>query len=112
MGRGAAKQVRDTYPGIDLAFGVLMHERKDPSLLFVEIEDKQIIGWFKVKDHWVKNAEPALISQSVYALTAQAITSPNLIFHMNFPGVGNGGLYEDDVIHLLTKLPDNVIIYR
>jgi hypothetical protein len=116
MGRGAAKQVRDTYPGIDKAFGtaignepslhVLVLQRRNPRMGSIKI------GWFKVKHHWADNAEPALIAESATRLAALAEEHPELTWHMNYPGIGNGGLTVADVSNLLEILPDNVLIYR
>lgn len=112
MGRGAAKQVRDTYPGIAQAFGRAIRHHTDPTLLFVKLAEGKIIGWLKVKEHWARSATVELIQRSVYALTAQAVANPDLTFHVNYPGIGNGKLTEADVSPLLTQLPDNVIIYQ
>lgn len=118
MGRGAAKQVRDSYPGIDQAFGGAIKDNPNRSLLFVALRTKsnevgaKILGWFKVKNHWQQEARLDLIQESVYALTAQAVANPEVTFHMNYPGIGNGKLTEKEVNPLLTQLPDNVIIYQ
>lgn len=113
MGRGAAQQVRDFYPGIDIRFGSGVKEHPDSHLLWVTINPDQYIGWFKVKHHWQHNAEPALIAESADQLGVLATEHPDKTFHMNFPGIGNGGLSIQDVIHLLApRLPHNVYIYK
>lgn len=113
MGRGAAKQVRDTFPGIDKVFGqqVLEHGR-DISLIWLKGSDRQYIGWFKVKEHWKLPADLSVIAASANALAITAATYPTRVFHMNYPGVGNGKLTEADVAPYLEVLPDNVLIYR
>lgn len=112
MGRGAAKQVRDRWPGLDQIFGQLIHEHPDRNVISVVIGEEQVIGWFKVKDHWAEPAKLSLISDSCQSLTAMAVTSPDLTFHLNFPGVGNGRLTEEEVLPVLETMPDNVIVYR
>lgn len=118
MGRGAAKQVRDSYPGIDQAFGRAVKDNPENSLLFVSVRPRsgkaeaKILGWFKVKNHWQQEARLDLIQESVYALTTQAVANPDVTFHMNYPGIGNGKLTEEEVNPLLTQLPNNVIIYQ
>lgn len=111
MGRGAAKVVRDRWPGVDFALGYMINESKQ-SLHWVRINDNQHIGWFKVKEHWANDADPDLIRASVTALTKIALGRPAIIFHMNYPGVGNGRLDQTVVEPLLSSLPDNVVIYR
>jgi len=112
MGRGAAQQVRDTYPGIDKKFGTLMNTQNDPNLLWRVIEPGQHIGWFKVKEHWRDPALISVIEESTIQLSIAAISHTSYTFHMNYPGIGNGKLKEKDVEDILTQLPDNVIIYR
>ena len=116
MGRGAAKQVRDFFPGIDKVFGSsLLQARIDdiyePSLLFA-VEGKQMIGWFRVKNHWAEPAKLEIIELSCEALTAIAIDCPDKTFHMNYPGIGNGRLDVASVELIVEVLPDNVWLYR
>ena len=117
MGRGAALQVRDTFLGIDKIFGKLLTQTRideiyDPSILFHEIKPKQFIGWFKVKHHWADKADINLIEMSIRSLYAYAQDLPKITFHMNYPGIGNGRLAENDVKALIVALPNNVIIYK
>jgi len=120
MGRGAAKQIRDTYPGIDKSFGLLIckskHKlslwHKNTYLLWYEITYQQHLGWFKVKDHWAEQAKISIINHSVVALTQMAKIYTDKVFHMNYPGIGNGHLKLSDVEPILIQLPDNVLLYK
>lgn len=105
MGRGAAKQVRDTYPGIGR---MISTERP---VTFTQITDRQFIGWFQVKHHWKDAADLDLITTSAAFLDHAAKTRPEVTFHMNFPGIGNGKLQRTDVEPILNALPDNVHVY-
>jgi hypothetical protein len=116
MGRGAAKQVRDTYRGIDKVFGdMIAHEARDdnyePNVLFAR-EGLQYIGWFKVKRHWQMNAELEIIIRSTTELTQYAVKRPEYKFHMNYPGIGNGELRIEDVAPIVATMPDNVLLYH
>lgn len=113
MGRGAAKQVRDTFPGIDRTFGAMIQRNPASNILWARLgNESRYIGWFKVKYHWELPAELALIAESAWELSELADRKPNMTFHMNYPGVGNGKLTEDEVITVLAPLPDNVVLYR
>lgn len=112
MGRGAARQVRDSYKGIDLSFGALLSTRPNISLAWISLSDKQHIGWFRVKNHWMSKARIELIAQSTAMLKVVADKRPNVTFHMNYPGIGNGGLAIEQVSKVLELLPDNVWIYK
>ena len=114
MGRGAAKQVRDTYPGLDLLYGNKLADKPDAHLiwLFIGANPDKVLGWFKVKHHWQDPADLELIQQSTKQLKQIAEHVPHYVFHINFPGVGNGKLTEEDVLPILETLPDNVRIYR
>jgi len=109
MGRGAALQVRDTYLGIDLSFGSLIPI--STSLMWVTVAPSQVLGWFKVKNHWADPAELSLIKAAVTELKTLASERPSMLFHMNYPGIGNGKLSVDDVSEIVQTLPDNVLIY-
>jgi hypothetical protein len=112
MGRGAAKQVRDTFPGIDVVFGSQLKLRPLVSLVWLKGAEHQYIGWFKVKEHWKLPADRSAIAASANALAIIAAAHADRVFHMNYPGVGNGKLTEADVSPYLEILPDNVLIYR
>lgn len=106
MGRGAARQVRDCYPGLDKRI-----KTRRP-VDFTEITAGQWIGWFQVKHHWKEPADIKLIDISAQLLETIADGKPHLRFHLNAPGIGNGRLRWADVEPVLQFLPDNVLIYR
>jgi hypothetical protein len=112
MGRGAAKQCRDLFPGVDQTIGGLLAMQPKANLLFAFISPGQWLGWFKVKEHWSTPARIDLIERSTAELKAIAEAKPKFIHHMNYPGVGNGRLDESMVQPILDTLPDNVWIYR
>lgn len=111
MGRGAAKEVRDNYPTVPYAIGEYLKARPYANLALANVGPEQDIIWFKVKHHWRADADLALIYDSAYALGLIARLSEETTYHMNFPGVGNGRLRYEDVLPILEKLPDNVLIY-
>lgn len=105
MGRGAARVVRDAYPGIDKRIST------DKPVTYTEITPGQWIGWFQVKAHWRDPADLRLIQASTELLTRQAAARPAVTFHLNAPGVGNGRLSWDQVEQILASAPDNVVCY-
>ena len=122
MGAGAAKAVRDAYPGFDQAigkaitlqypgynsqYGLIWPDRTD-----LKHQGLPLIGCFQVKFHFKDRAKTWLIESSAQKLTRLALEKPEITFHMNYPGIGNGGLSEHYVAPLLTCLPDNVILYK
>ena len=112
MGRGGAKEVRDTYPGIDKRISInsgVSFTTIDPNWkIYDEI---QYIGYFKVKEHYRDKAKLSLIRHSTQELDWFAKEFPNNTFHMNFPGIGAGGLPYEEVLEIVLPLPDNVILY-
>lgn len=110
MGRGAAKQVRDSWPGIDRQIEI--NEESGFAVTMIDRQRHQCIGWFQVKHHWKDQASLDLIKRSTQTLSFFAIERPDLVIHMNYPGVGNGRLDERDVENIVDFLPDNVILYR
>lgn len=106
MGRGAAKQVRDTYPGVDKRI------KSDRPVTFCRLGPNQYLGYFCVKDHFRESADLDLIGQSVTALVTHASRVPQATFHLNYPGIGAGRLSESAVEPILQRLPDNVWVYK
>jgi|GEM_PF-1035847 len=109
MGRGAALQVRDTYPGVDQALGKAIEPGR--GLAFVDLNPSQKLGWFQVKDHWRDDAKLDLIASSSKELAALAQANPQTTYHLNAPGIGNGRLGWNDVEPILQELPGNVKVY-
>ena len=113
MGRGIAKQVRDTFRGIDVRLGTAITAAKLQGAsgnFYGTIVGKKI-GVFQVKYHWSDKADLGLIAKSAEMLLEIANNHPSKTFHMNFPGIGNGHLKYEDVLPLLEFLPDNVFIW-
>ena len=112
MGRGAAKQVRDSYKDIDKSFGLAIEARPGVNLIWITLPGDQHIGWFKVKEHWQQPALRDVIASSTKELVHRAEQRPHFTFHMNYPGIGNGRLDEAHIQPIIETLPDNVLIYR
>jgi hypothetical protein len=116
MGRGAARQVRDHFNGIDQLIGYELTQQPLAHILWIardeNTDDASYLGWFKVKQNWYEPASVILILESSLQLTAWAKTYPDRLFHMNFPGVGNGQLNIEQVLPIVEPLPDNVLLYR
>jgi hypothetical protein len=116
MGRGAARQVRDSFSGIDQIFGYELTQLPGANLIWVvkdeSADDASYLGWFKVKQNWYEPASIHLIQESTLQLWDQALKQSERTFHMNFPGVGNGQLAIEKVLPIVEQLPDNVLLYR
>ena len=108
MSRGAAQEVRNTYPGSDLWFGARIKRQGDD--YGVIINPVNGFGVFQVKHHYQDKAALWLINMSARDLRIVAWTFPDILFRCNFPGIGNGGLDRDEVEFVLddANLPDNV----
>ena len=107
MGRGAAQQVRDSWPRVQYD----IKTNKPVTWYCINQEQRQWIGWFQVKHHWRDAARLDLITASTNHLSEMAARRPFFSFHLNAPGVGNGKLSWDDVEPILQVLPSNVTIY-
>ena len=110
MGRGAALQVRDAYPGIDKDIGCQI----DHLAFYGLVTSKTVqpnIGAFQVKYSAFEAADLHLISESA-ALLRQYAEANAFPIYMNFPGVGNGRLTREQVWPYIEPLPDNVFVYN
>ena len=111
MGRGAALDLKIKVPGIDLKFGELIHAFcKHLGKYGLIFHDRY--GAFQVKYRFNDKARTDLIRFSTAALTGAANNNSKEIFNINYPGIGNGGLKENDVRPILETLPKNVHVWK
>lgn len=110
MGRGIAKQVADKYPEVRRQFGQLLSSMRMSNVGMIGIYDSQLVGWFRVKDHFAQPAKVSIISSSVNRLGIIADGYDRI--DLNFPGIGNGQLSREDVLPMLMDLPDHVHIWE
>lgn len=105
MGRGIARQVRDSIPGIDKRLGRLLSLygnrpfRLDPTL------------WtLPVKHQWFDKADPRLIESSLDHLAIMVRKFEPKIIRLPMPGCGNGGLKweEDGIQEMVSLFADNI----
>ncbi len=111
MGRGAALEVRDNFPSIDLIFANNITHLTDYSLI---MNLGWRIGLFQVKYHFRDAADLGLIQNSTKALAEVARAFPQTTFDMNYPGIGNGKLQNKESIiqSMLEALPNNVHVFK
>ena len=117
MGRGIAKQAADRFPKLPCQIGELLVNWE----VFVSSTipmysapvgeyDGQLIGFFMVKKHWREKACLDIIEKSVKDVCAFSQRCARI--DLNFPGIGNGKLAREDVLPVISKLPDNVHVWE
>jgi hypothetical protein len=123
MGRGIAQQARDRFPGLDLALGrhidmvdggsedARRRGLSEYGLLVSPRWPAAKLGAFQVKSHYHQPADLALITHSTEALAVWCEGHPQAAVHLNYPGVGNGGLHPDDVWPIVARLPETVTLW-
>ena len=113
MGAGIAKQARDRFPGLDQRFGkaVSLYGLRY-GLLFPNAWPKDKLGAFQTKQHWREGANLTLIELASDKLRVWCQEYPVCQVHLNMPGVGLGGLQREDVLPLLSSLPDTVNVWE
>jgi len=112
MGRGAAKQLCEHCPKVAKALGDKIRGSDyyiQDSGLYVK---KSRLWAFQVKRYWKQKANPFLIRTATMILIAKAKNNPSKEFHLNFPGIGNGGLPINQVLPTVQELPDNCFVWR
>ena len=111
MGRGAAWQLKQKVPGIDKIFGKLINENCGHlgcyGLIFFER-----YGAAQVKYRFDEKANLELITHSMTMLSIMAGNNNKGIYNINYPGIGNGGLKENEVRPIIEMLPDNVHVWK
>lgn len=116
MGRGIAKQAKQLFEDLPLALGNKIEEscgHLGTYGLMPSNRSKidQMVA-FQVKTHFKNDADLSLIEGSAKALGQMAYTYSDRRFDLNFPGIGNGGRSQDEVMPIVEQLPDNVHIWR
>lgn len=117
MGRGAAFQMTQKYPGSQAEFGRLVQQWRasypnQPYGVLASLEwQNPMLAIFQVKYHFRDEADLGLIRNSVKALGEWARLDSRVTFAVNFPGIGNGRLSDAAVLPLLKPLPDNVGVW-
>jgi hypothetical protein len=116
MGRGIARQARDRFPGLDLALGREIARRcgnlGEYDLLVGPRWPAAKLGAFQVKTDFARPASLSLIRRSAATLLAWCERHPHATVHLNFPGIGNGGLARAQVLPLVKSLPDSVCLWE
>lgn len=117
MGAGAAKSMKDIFPDIDLFFARQI-TRVDNNNNFIYaskygllVNTTTRLGAFQTKYHFKDKSDLELIRYSTAKLILFALANPTDTIHLNFPGIGYGGLKKEDVLPIITALPDNVIVW-
>ena len=115
MGRGIALEAKTRFPQLPYDFGNALsklHPEIDQQFVGeIGIYDGTPIWFFMVKDHWREEAKLDIISSSVFYLH-HGFDFKNKRIDLNFPGIGNGRLPRESVLHLLEDLPDNIHIWE
>lgn len=104
MGRGAAKTFRDKFPGLDLECGKLVSEFADENNVYGFLPVLSDFGLFQVKVAYQTPARFYLVELSAKMLKSHVMQYPELTFHINYPGIGNGKLEKTKVKRLLIEI--------
>jgi hypothetical protein len=112
MGRGAAMEAVRNFPGIDFECGKMIKANNAVGKVYGFRLIDAHFGIFQTKINWWDNAEIKVIEYSMGMLAKEARAYPKLQYRLNFPGIGCGGLLNEDVIGFLEILPGNVTVCK
>ena len=106
MGRGIAKQAAERMPGLPKAAGDAVKRwggghLSEYGLLMSQSWPENNLGLFQVKRRYDKPAELYLIQLSARMLAAFMRKNKVPLANLNFPGIGNGRLRQDEVLDIL-----------
>lgn len=113
MGRGAARRLKELCPGIDKRFGSTILHLGTYGVRITERDWSRRWGLFQVKYNFSDKANLKLIEYSTDRLYEMAIPlmRRQVEIAMNFPGIGNGRLRYEEVLSVVSRLPDCVSLY-
>lgn len=112
MGRGIARQARDKLLGIDREAGKIIADLYDYYLVRIGVYGDQNVFAFQVKHEYYNKAELDLIRRSSYKLFGKILFYGIERVDLNFPGIGNGGLPREEVLPIISLLPDIVHVWE
>jgi len=110
MGAGAAKALARAYPHLPRVFGRMARGRPNMGgwylygLLVIQVAPGLSTGLFQTKGDWRDRADLSLITYSARRLAEWLRNNPGQEAHLAFPGVGLGGLEEEEVLEVLEPI--------
>ncbi len=114
MGAGIALEARNKYPTLSLLAGKriigLEKNRGTYGWLVIDL-GIQKIGLFQTKVLPNEKSTLNLIKYSTDRLLEYINNNPTENISLNFPGIGYGGLKKEEVLSIISVLPNNVTIY-
>lgn len=114
MGRGAAKEAKDRFPLLPKVAGEVVRNLKRMSMNdygFVFFNCFRLPAIFQVKHSFYDKAKLGLIKISTKMLNDFALKNREKSISMNFPGIGYGGLGKEEILPIISVLPDNVSVH-
>lgn len=116
MGRGIALQANQRFPGLSRALGQQILKTCGSlgtyGVLISSRWPEAKLGAFQVKTDPHQSASLGLIQKSTTALCAWCKEHPQASVHLNFPGIGYGGLLREEVLPIVEQLPETVCIWE
>jgi hypothetical protein len=120
MGAGAAKALARSYPHLPRVFGRMA--RNEPRMvggwhlygvLALQVAPGLHAGLFQTKGDWRDRADLGIIRYSATTLAQYLERNPQEV-HLAFPGVGLGGLEEEEVLEVLEPILGGlpVVLYK
>jgi len=110
MERGAALELRQMVPNIELSFGKMIIQTCGHLGVYGLLMNGKY-GAAQIKYDFRDKADINLIAFSMAFLADEAKTN-RYIYNINYPGIGHGGLSKEEVKPLLAILPDNVCVWE
>lgn len=116
MGRGIAEQAAKRFPTLPRQAGIAVRDRcghLGEYGVILQPHNIMPVGLFQTKFHYRDISDIDLIMASTGILSVYATSTRAREFHVNFPGIGYGGLSRDKVLPILMDtLPSNVYIWE
>lgn len=117
MGAGIAKQASIIYPHLSTWAADEILKTSTPNEYGLIIPQNfrdgrdHRVGLFQTKTQWREDSKLNLIKKSTMMLVGWCKKHPDVRVDMNFPGIGFGRLREEDVLPVISSLPDQVYVW-
>ena len=126
MGRGLALEVKKRFPQLPYVFGQRIKSYNTMGLLsrnrygLITVSSRlydsnmagQDMGVFQVKDHWSQKANLHIISHASLCLEHYIRQWQLRRVDLNYPGIGYGKLPREEVLPIISDLPECVHVWE
>ena len=111
MSAGVALEAKKRFPELPKVYGNKIDKLGLFGKDYFLLQYNNLIA-FQTKRHYRDKSPLDLVARSTQRLKFLATLFDDCIFGLPFPAINNGGLTKEDVLPIISCLPDNVLVFE